>query len=163
MSAVKTFICWNLSVRTVLQLGCTCQGCRMQGEQKAGKEHARCRKENACEGKKNKCLPSCHALFSSFSFSWLGWQTCASKRSLIFVLVIPVIRGSNLWFILHGCLQLLRQGGRGRLREPSAGTDRAQWMRQRTERGSCRSLRAAADRRRRDNWQPACSSTKNNV
>lgn len=124
MSVIEIFICRNLSVKNVFQLGRTCQGCRMRRGQKAGKEHARYGKQNTRQGEKNNCLPSCHALFSSCSFSWLGWQTCASKCSLIFVLVIPpphprlsVVCGSNLWFILHGCLQLLLQGGRGRLRE----------------------------------------------
>ena len=170
MSTVEIFIWQNLSVETVFRSECTCRRSRMRRVWKAGKEHARYGKENTREGEKNKCLPSCHAWFSSCSFSWLGWQTCASKSSLIFVLVIPprhprlsVMCGSNLWFIPRGCLRFLLRGPGQAPGGTAAGTGPAR-RGGGTERGSCRSLRAAADRRRRDDWQqPACSSTKNNV
>lgn len=164
MSVVKIFICRNLSVKAVFQLDRTCQGCRMRRGQKAGKEHAQYGKG------KNNFLPSCHALFSSRSFSWLGWQTRASKRSLIFVLVIPpshpwlsVLRVSDLWFsYCMAALQLLLRGEPGWAagRQRRRALPRHRWQPRRLERGS---LPASAHRRSGHNWQRVSSGTKNNV
>ena len=72
MSVVEILKCRNLSVKTVFQLECTCQGSRMRRGQKAGKEHAQYGKENT-KGRRIIVSPPVMAYFPPApSVDWVG-------------------------------------------------------------------------------------------